>query len=303
MQQSAPPRVFDSLTDVHRVFGLAPPLHPLVSCVDLSQVRLREGELGDTFVLNFYKVAYKLTARGQARYGQQYYDFGQGGLVCTAPNQTFESPVGVEAHGVMLLFHSDLLLSYPLAHRIRDYGFFDYAASEALHVSEQEKEILLMVFRSIELELDGRIDDSTQDVVVSQIELLLNYSRRYYRRQFITRKAANNSLLQRMEEILSGYFDHEEAATRGLPTVQYLAEQLHLSPSYLSDMLRSLTGRSAQQHIHDALITKAKERLTTTDRSVSEIAYDLGFGYAQSFSRLFKTKTRQSPLEFRRSFR
>ena len=303
MLQSAPPRLFDSLTELHRVFGLAPPLHPLVSCVDLSQVKLREGEVGDTFVLNFYKVAYKLRAHGQARYGQQYYDFGEGGLVFTRPHQTFESPEGVEARGVMLLFHPDLLLSYPLARNIRDYGFFDYAASEALHVSEQEKEILLMVFRGIELELNGRIDDSTQDVVVSQIELLLNYSRRYYRRQFITRKAANHDLLQRMEELLSGYFDHDEAATQGLPTVQYLAQQLHLSPSYLSDMLRSLTGRSAQQHIHDMLIAKAKERLTTTDRSVSEIAYDLGFGYAQSFSRLFKTKTRQSPVEFRRSFR
>ena len=302
MQHATPPRVFNSLTDLHRVFGLPSPLHPLVSCVDLSQVSVREGELGDTFVLGFYKVAYKMGAHGQARYGQQYYDFGEGGLVCTAPNQTFESPAGVKARGVMLLFHPDLLLSYPLARKIRDFGFFAYAAREALHVSEREKEVLLMVFRSIEGELNGHIDDSTQDVVVSQIELLLNYSQRYYRRQFITRKAVNHDLLQRMEKLLADYFDHEEAGVRGLPTVQYLADQLHLSPSYLSDMLRSLTGRSAQQHIHDKLIEKAKERLTTTDRSVSEIAYDLGFGYAQSFSRLFKTKTRQSPLEFRRSF-
>ena len=302
MKQPAPPRVFDSLTDLHRVFGLAPPNHPLVSCVDLSHVKVKENELGELFVLGFYKVAYKLHGSGQARYGQQHYDFGEGGLVFTAPNQTFESPAGVEARGVMLLFHPDLLLSYPLARKIREYGFFDYAASEALHVSEREKETLLTVFRSLEEELNGRIDDSTQDVIVSQIALLLNYSNRYYKRQFITRNAVNHDLLRSMEELLSDYFDRGEAGVRGLPTVQHVAEQLHLSPSYLSDMLRSLTGRSAQQHIHDKLIEKAKERLTTTDQPISEIAYDLGFEYAQSFSRLFKTKTSQSPLEFRRSF-
>ena len=171
-----------------------------------------------------------------------------------------------------------------------------------MHLSESEKATIISIFSNIGQELNSRIDDFSQDVIVSQIELMLNYANRFYKRQFITRKAVSSDLLQQLEEILDGYFGDEKSLTRGIPTVQYLSERLNISPSYLSDMLRSLTGQNAQQHIHYKLIEKAKEKLSTTSLSVSEIAYELGFEHPQSFSKLFKTKTSLSPLEFRRSF-
>jgi AraC-like DNA-binding protein len=194
------------------------------------------------------------------------------------------------------------LWNYPLAKTIKQYGFFSYSANEALHLSDTEKATIISVFQLIEEELKSRIDDFSQDVVVAQIELLLNYANRFYKRQFITRKAISNDLLEKLEETLGEYFDNEQSLSKGIPTVQYLSEKLNISPSYLSDMLRSLTGLNAQQHIHNKLIEKAKEKLSITSLSVSEIAYELGFEHPQSFSKLFKTKTNLSPLEFRRSF-
>ena len=184
----------------------------------------------------------------------------------------------------------------------KQYGFFSYAANEALHLSDKEKATIISIFKIIEEELNARIDDFSHDVIISQIELLLNYANRFYKRQFITRKTVSNDLLQKLEEILDEYFNNDRTVSQGIPTVQYLSEQLHISPSYLSDMLRSLTGQNAQQHIHYKLIEKAKEKLSTTSLSVSEVAYELGFEHPQSFSKLFKTKTRQSPLEFRQSY-
>ena len=293
---------FDSLSDVHRVFGLPKPLHPMISLIDIKNICIQSHELADSFALNFYKIAYKITQCGKAKYGQNYYDFGEGGLVLTAPNQRFEAPDDSVKSGYMLLVHPDFLLSYPLATKIKQYGFFSYSANEALHLSDQEKTTILSIFTIIDDELKSRIDDFSQDVIISQIELLLNYCHRFYKRQFITRKAANNDLLQKLEEILDDYFNKEKTVLQGIPTVQFLSDQLNLSPSYLSDMLRSLTGQNAQQHIHDKLIATAKEKLSTTELSVSEIAYALGFEHAQSFSRLFKSKTKLSPLTFRQSF-
>jgi AraC family transcriptional activator of pobA len=200
------------------------------------------------------------------------------------------------------MIHPDFLLSYPLAKKIKQYGFFSYSANEALHLSDKEKETIISIFKIIEEELNSRIDDFSQDVIISQIELLLNYANRFYKRQFITRKAISNDLLQKLEEILDEYFNNETSLSRGIPTVHYLAEKLNISSSYLSDMLRSLTGQNAQQHIHTKLIEKARERLSTSNLSVSEVAYELGFEHPQSFSKLFKTKTNLSPLEFRRTF-
>lgn len=296
------PRRFHSLSDFHRVFGLPKPLHPMISFIDIKDVQILTNELDDSFILDFYKVSYKTGLCGQAKYGQNYYDFGEGGLVFTAPNQLFESPPDGSNSGYMLLIHPDFLLTYPLAKKIKQYGFFSYTANEALHLSEKEKSMIFLIFENIDEELKSRIDDFSQDVIVSQIELLLNYSNRFYKRQFITRKVVNTGLLQKLEEILEEYFNHEKSLNQGLPTVQYLSEQLNLSSGYLSDMLRSLTGQNAQQHIHEKLIAKAKEKLSTTNLSVSEIAYQLGFEYSQSFSRLFKTKTKLSPIEFRQSF-
>lgn len=295
-------RKFDSLNDFHRVIGLPKPLHPMISIINLADVNVIPNELSDMVVLNYYKIAYKTDMGSKVKYGQNHYDFSEGGLVFTAPNQLFESPNETKKSGYVLLIHPDFLLSYPLAKKIKEYGYFSYSVNEALHLSDKEKNTILSIFHIILDELDNRIDDFSQDVIISQVELLLNYCNRFYKRQFITRKAVNNSLLEKMEIILDDYFNNEKTATHGIPTVQYLAELVNLSPSYLSDMLRSLTGQNAQQHIHNKMIEKAKELLSTTDLTISEIAYQLGFEHPQSFSKLFKTKTKLSPVDFRHSF-
>jgi AraC family transcriptional regulator, transcriptional activator of pobA len=293
---------FESLTDFHRAFGLQKPLHPLISFIDIKEIKVLPNELPPSIALNFYKIAYKMNTCGKAKYGQNYYDFGEGGLIFTSPNQPLQSPDASVKSGCMLLIHPDFFLSYPLAKKIKEYGFFSYTANEALHVSDKEKETILSIFKIIDDELNSRIDDFSQDVMIAQVELLLNYSNRFYKRQFITRKAVHNDLLQKLEEILDTCFNDEKSLLKGIPTVQWLSDKLNMSPSYLSDMLRSLTGQNAQQHIHHKLIEKAKEKLSTTALSVSEIAYQLGFEHPQSFSRLFKSKSGVSPLEFRHSF-
>jgi AraC-like DNA-binding protein len=204
--------------------------------------------------------------------------------------------------GHTLLIHPDFIRNYPLGKTIKNFGFFSYSVNEALHLSEKERVIIISIFKNIEDELQSTIDDFSQDVIIAQIELLLNYSNRFYKRQFITRKAVNNDLLAKSENLLNDYFNNETTLKKGLPTVQYLAEQLNISPRYLSDMLRSLTGQNAQQHIHHKLIEKAKEILSISNLSVAEVAYQLGFEHPQSFNKLFKSKTNLSPLEFRQSF-
>src|SRR5579863_3012226 len=298
------PHKFDSLSDAHRAYGLPKPLHPLISLIDNTIYPIPANQSPNSHVLNFYKIAYRTKLGGKLKYGQDYYDFDEGGLLFAAPNQIIgRYNYATECcGGYSLLIHPDFLLSYPLAKKIKQYGFFSYSANEALHLSDKEKAVVFSIFKIIEEELNSRIDDFSQDIVISQVELLLNYSKRFYKRQFITRKAASNDLLQKLEEILDDYFNNERSLTKGIPTVQHLSERLNISPHYLSDMLRSLTGQNAQQHIHHKLIEKAKEKLSATSLSVSEIAYELGFEHSQSFSKLFKTKTNFSPLEFRHSF-
>jgi AraC-like DNA-binding protein len=256
-----------------------------------------------SFIGNFYKVSYKKNLSGKLKYGQGYYDFDEGGLFFKAPNQVSANGETNDDHrGFTLLFHPDFLATYPLAKKIKQYGFFSYSVNEALHLSDKEKETIISIFKNIDEELQNRIDDFSQDLIISQIETLLNYSNRFYKRQFITRKSVSNDLLQKLEEILDDYFNNEKSLMQGIPTVQFLAEKLNISPSYLSDMLRSLTGQNAQQHIHHKLIEKAKEKISTTSLSISEIAYELGFEHPSSFNKLFKSKTSLSPLEFRQSF-
>ncbi|WP_207512938.1 helix-turn-helix domain-containing protein [Longitalea luteola] len=295
---------FETLSDAHRAFGLPRPMHPLISLIKGTPSWPEILQPSQPHVLGFYKISYKPKLSGKLKYGQGYYDFDEGGLLFASPGQVMG---GVENEDAIcseytLLIHPDFFLGYPIAKKISQYGFFSYATNETLHLSEREKATIMSIFGIMEVELSSRIDDFSQDLVISQIELLLNYANRFYKRQFITRKVVNHDLLQRLEELLAGYFSNEEALSKGIPTVQYLAENLHLSPSYLSDMLRALTGQNAQQHIHEKLIEKAKEKLSTTTLSVSEIAYALGFEHPQSFSKLFKTKTNLSPLAFRRSF-
>ncbi|MGS2763850.1 helix-turn-helix domain-containing protein [Sinomicrobium sp. M5D2P9] len=293
---------FESLTDFHRVFGLSKPMHPMISFVDITDLEALPYDFPKSMVMNFYKISYKTGMCGQAKYGQNYYDFGEGGLVLTSPNQVFESPSGNHASGSLLLVHPDFLLTYPLAKKIKEYGFFSYATNEALHLSENERKTILSIFEIIDDELKSRIDDFSQDVMIAQLELLLNYCNRFYKRQFITRKVVNNDSLQKIEEILDNYFNDSTPLKEGIPTVQFLSEELNISPSYLSDMLRTLTGLSAQHHIHNKLVEKAKEMLSISELTVNEIAYQLGFEYPQSFSRLFKSKSGVSPMEFRASF-
>ena len=296
------PHKFESLTEFHKVLGLQKPLHPLVSFIDIEDIKTSPDELSNSYILNFYKIAYKSSFQKRVKYGQNYFDFGEGGMIFTAPNQVFEAPDDTENTGKLLFFHPDFLLSYPLAKKIKQYGFFSYATNEALHLSDKEKSTIFSIFKIIQDELQNTIDDSSQDVIISQIETLLNYSNRFYKRQFITRKVVNNDLLQKLEDILNSYFDKDESANQGIPSVQFLSEQLNISSSYLSDMLRSLTGQNAQQHIHNKLIEIAKEKISTTNLTISEIAYELGFEHSSSFNKLFKIKTQMSPLEFRRSF-
>ena len=202
----------------------------------------------------------------------------------------------------MLLVHPDFFWNTSLAKSIRQYEFFDYSVHEALFLSEQEESIIGNVVENIRLEYQRNIDKFSQNIIISQIETLLNYSQRFYQRQFITRKVTNHKLLDRLEHILASYFNDDGLSDKGLPTVQYITKELNVSASYLSGLLKELTGLSTLQHIQNKIIEKAKEQLSTTDLSVSEIAYGLGFEHPQSFSKMFKAKTSLSPLEFRASF-
>jgi len=295
----------ESLSDMHRAFGLPAPAHPLISLIDGATNRVIIGSMPTSHVLKFYKISYKPSMTGKLKYGQSYYDFDEGGMLFAAPNQIIGHQPDSDpdiCSQFTLLIHPDFFWNYSLSKKIKTYGFFSYAANEGLHLSDQEKETIISVFKMIETELSSRIDEFSQDVVISQIELLLTYADRFYKRQFVTRKAVNHNLLQQLETVLESWFADEKSLSQGIPTVHYLAETLNLSPTYLSDLLRSLTGQNAQQHIHQKLIEKAKEKLSTTTLSVSEVAYALGFEHSQSFSKLFKAKTNLSPLEFRKSF-
>ncbi|MBB3838280.1 AraC-like DNA-binding protein [Runella defluvii] len=294
---------FNSISALHKALGFPKPLHPLVSLVNYADIKTPYEELPNALLLDFYKISYKKSLTGKIKYGQNYYDFDEGGLSFISPNQVISSNEEEKDYsGYTLLFHPDFIRNYQLGTKIKNFGFFSYSVNEALFLSDKEKQIIFSVFENIKEELNSTIDDFSQDVMVSQIEVLLNYSNRFYKRQFITRKTVNNDLLTKMEALLNEYFDKEETINNGLPTVEYLAEQLNVSPRYLSDLLRSLTGQNAQQHIHGKLIEKAKEYLTATSLSVSEIAYQLGFEQPQSFNRLFKKKTSLTPIAFKQSF-
>ncbi len=300
--------IINSISEFHQQLLLPEPLHPLVSVIDVSGLKPDENRIWEQFFVNFYCVSLKKEVTTKIKYGQQYYDFNKGTMNFIAPKQVQSLSISEIreireecGQGYMLMFHPDFLLKHPLATTIKNYGFFSYSVNEALHLSDQEEKNVIEIFQKIDKEY-RHIDRHTQDIILSQIDLLLNYSNRFYERQFITRKAVNNDLLSKMEHLLNACFEDEQTLNNGLPTVGYLAEQLSVSPRYLSDMLRSLTGQSTQQHIHDKLIEKAKEMLSTTNLSVSEIAFHLGFEHSQSFSKLFRTKTNLSPLEFRQSF-
>jgi len=295
-----------TISEFHNLRGLPPPQHPLISLVDLAAVKLCSQEVSLHLILDFYTVFIKRGLSCNLKYGQQQYDFDKGVMFFLAPNQLF----GVEVYpnvtpspeGWMLLVHPDFLWNTSLARTIKQYEYFDYSVNEALFLSAKEEATILNLFHNIEQEYLSNIDKFSQSIIISQIETLLNYAERFYHRQFITRKITNHQTLNRLEDLLSDYFNNDKSLKNGLPTVQFVSEKLNVSPNYLSGLLKALTGQTTQQLIHEKLIEKAKEKLSTTNLSVAEIAYELGFNHPQSFNKLFKSKTNFSPLEFRDSF-
>ena len=294
-----------TISEFHRFRGMPKPEHPLISVINLETVTHRLGTKPVSLVYDFYSIGLKRNCNAKFRYGQQKFDFDEGVMYFMSPNQVLRiEPGNDEEHqqmGWILLIHPDFFWHTSLTKTIRQYEYFDYAVNEALFLSEKEEETIIGIMQSIQQEYHSNIDKFSQGIIISQIEVLLNYADRFYQRQFITRKIANHQILDRLEEILNAHFNRNEL-DKGLPTVQYIADELNISPNYLSSVLKVLTGQSTQQHIHDKLIEKAKEQLSTTELTVSEIAYELGFEHSQSFSKLFKRKTQLSPLEFRNSF-
>ncbi|GAA5084793.1 helix-turn-helix domain-containing protein [Chryseobacterium ginsengisoli] len=300
--KSKSPVHFKSLSALHQAMGQSSPLHPLIGLIDYGKSVFDPKDYENGIKLDFYKISFKTKFAGKIKYGQGFYDFQEGGMSFVSPGQVLKmDQEEADYSGMSLHIHPDFLRPYPLLQKIKKYGFFSYSAAEALYLSEKEKQTILNIFDNILSELNERIDVFSQDVIISQIELLLTYSNRFYNRQFITRKAVNNDLVAKMEDILDDYFDNEKSL-HGLPTVEYVASQLNLTPRYLSDMLRHHTGQNAQHHIHEKIIEKAKEYLSSEQFSVSETAYQLGFEHPQSFSKLFKKKTEFTPNEFKQSF-
>lgn len=298
------PYIIKSISELHRLFALPKPDHPLVSVIDFKLLSYQHSDIWKHFTNDFYCIVLKKGSNGNFKYGLKDYDFAEGMMTFTKPGQIFsvtsikDNPV----KGYMLVFKAELIRSYPLGKNIDQYGFFSYSIAEALHLSEKENIAISSLLKQLQQELKNNIDHYSQDVIVSHIDLLLNYSNRFYNRQFITRKSVNNDILARLEQILKDYFNNEHALNQGLPTVQFLADELHLSPDYMTDLLRKTIGQNTQQYIHEHLIEKAKELLTISSLTITEIAYQLGFEYPQSFSKLFKRSTKQTPLEFRKSF-
>lgn len=301
MSNTKPYRI-KTITEGHRVAGLEKPQHPLISIVDVSQFKNHSDV--HAVIFDFYVVSLK---RGcdNLLYGQQKYDFDEGLMAFMSPGQILrgeENGIPPNLQGWMMFIHPDFLWNTSLAKKIKQYEYFGYATNEALFLSDKEENIINGIIENIRQEYSNNIDKYSQDVIIAQLELLFTYAERFYERQFITRKISNHKILVSLEDLLDNWFNDESMEADGLPSVQYIADSLNISSKYLSTLLKQLSGQTTQQHIHDKLIEKAKEKLSTTELSVSEIAYSLGFEHSQSFSKLFKTKTKQSPQEFRAKF-
>jgi AraC family transcriptional regulator, transcriptional activator of pobA len=305
MEKNAIHRI-KTISEYFKLRGLPKPQHPLISLVNFDNIKYEGNQSSSSWVLDFYSIALKRNFGSKIKYGQQQYDFDEGILFFIAPGQVFSIEINnietFKPSGWMLLIHPDFLWNTALAKNIKQYGFFDYAVNEALFLSDKEETTLINVFQNIEQEYNTNIDKFSQDVIIAQLELLLTYSDRFYHRQFITRKITNHKILGQLEDLLNEYFSDGNQSSKGLPSVDAIATQLNVSTNYLGSLLKTLTGQSTQQHIHNKLIEKAKEKLSTTDLTVSEIAFALRFEHSQSFSKLFKTKTDLSPSEFRASF-
>lgn len=302
MKSSSEPAVFsfDCIADMMGWLGLPGPQHPLIALINYHDVKPDLDHAGSRILLHFYKISFKTSFKGMVRYGPGQYDFKDGGMAFLGPRQLVELSGESDGYeGYALFFHPHLLRNYSLANSIAQYGFFSYDVREALFLSEKEKQVIKGHLSAMEAELAAGIDQFTQDVLVSQIALLLDYSNRFYNRQFQTRKAVNHDLISSMSKFLD---DRLETTASGLPSAGEVAGHLQVSQRYLSDMLKSLTGQTTQQHIHLYLIEKAKGMLSQTALTTAEIVYTLGFEHPQSFNKLFKQKTNMTPVCFRRLF-
>jgi len=294
-----------TISQFHTLRGLPKPKHPLISVINFEDMAVALESGKQSLIFDFYMISVKRDMNHKYRYGQQDYDFDEGVMFCMAPNQILSiirEKHGKNPSGWMMMIHPDFLWNTPMASAIKKYEFFDYSVNEALFLSENEEIKIQQITDNIKQEYQTNIDKFSQNIIISQLETLLNYSERFYQRQFITRHKANHQFLEKLEILLNDYYERDDFKTKGLPSVQYLADEFNMSRHYMRGLLKTLTGKTTQQHIHEKLIEKAKEKLSTTELSVSEIAYELGFEHSQSFSKLFKAKTDISPLEFRKSF-
>ncbi|ROH94797.1 AraC family transcriptional regulator [Chryseobacterium cucumeris] len=294
-----------TISDFHKLRGLPGPKHPLISVINFEDMTEHTKVGKQSLLFDFYMISLKRDMEHKYRYGQNDYDFDEGVMFFMAPHQilsVIREEQGRNPSGWMLMIHPDFLWNTALSISIKRYEFFDYSVNEALFLSEDEELKMKQIIENIKQEYQSNIDQFSQHIIISQLETLFNYSQRFYQRQFITRKKVIHQFLERLENFLSDYFEGKNIIEHGLPTVQLLSEKLNISPQYMRAMLKSLTGQTTQQIIHEKLIEKAKERLSTTELTISEIAYELGFEHPQSFNKLFKAKTNISPLEFRNSF-
>ncbi len=293
----------NSISDMHDVFGLSKPKHPLVSIIRFKNARIKPEYHHISCSFGMYCITHKNETDGSMTYGRNSYDFQEGSMLFIKPGQILRydgHESNAEDPGWALLFHPDLIRKCNLGQTIENYSFFYYDITEALHLSDEEKQSLDEIVAKIEREYQQNIDRHSQSLIISNIELLLNYCTRYYDRQFYTRTNLNKDLLAKFELLLRNYYVDNRQLNGGIPSVKYCGKQLHMSPKYLSDLLKKETGKNAKTHIDDFLINKAKNHLLSSSESVSEIAYSLGFEYSQHFSKAFKAKTGMSPREYRR---
>ena len=291
-----------TITQVHDVLGMPKPKHPLVSVIPMD--KMANYDYGDyTYILDMFLVSLKMGISGSITYGRNKYDFQEGTIVFSKPNQSlkYSDTEQVDGeNGWALIFHPDLIRKSELGKTIDNYTFFSYDANEALHLSEEERNSIAELVRKIESEYNNNIDRHSQELIIANIEMILKYCTRYYDRQFYTRTNINKDSVSKFENLLKDYYNTENPLDLGVPTVKYCAGELNMSSHYLSDMLRKETGKSAQEHIYNFLINKAKTKLLSSTEPVSQIAYELGFEYPQHFSKLFKSKTGVSPAEYRK---
>lgn len=292
---------FETIADLAKQFGVPAPEHPLFTIAKVEEVKAYISHIPKSFTYGFYAVGFKKNLKGYAKYGRRKYDFQEGVLSFTAPNQllSFDALISAEASGWYLFFHKEILRQHPLIASLSNMTFFHYEVHEALHLSQKEERFITPIFESIYHEYSGAIDPFSREIIASNLDLLFTYTKRFYSRQVITREDTDSDFFIRFEEVLTAAFEPSVLQANGVPRVSYVAARMNVSPNYLSDVLKTLTGKSTIDHIHFRLLEKAKERLLSSHKSIKELSYELGFEYPQYFSQFFKEKTKLTPTEFR----